>query len=90
MSLSIFQCVSVPLRGSGLVNRQQLFTGLVWAVSVPLRGSGLVNLLWARLYFGEEEDDVSVPLRGSGLVNSDFHFRAKNHKMFPSPCGVVV
>ena|GEM_PF-4772854 len=36
--------VSVPLRGSGLVNPNHVSTLESFTVSVPLRGSGLVNV----------------------------------------------
>ena len=61
--------VSVPLRGSGLVNYLGLLTAdRIQTVSVPLRGSGLVNGNCS-ISSHDTREQVSVPLRGSGLVN---------------------
>ena len=60
--------VSVPLRGSGLMNEGKTgFKIPELNVSVPLRGSGLMNLIQKQN--GSNVPVVSVPLRGSGLMN---------------------
>ena len=65
--VSTISKVSVPLRGSGLMNLNDIRQQERVKVSVPLRGSGLMNM--SLQLIAPALSLVSVPLRGSGLMN---------------------